>query len=127
MRNTPSPTNLDLRLVVELPGVEGAKCSRGAQARRRSRPPVPGSTEADQHWSGKRALVRQPLPWPGARSNTRRTSLRECRHQLDLGDARDLDHEHLSPPPVRSAMTRRQLMLQIEGLSSDGFDTCCRL
>src|SRR5262245_35194058 len=50
MRKTPSPTYLDLRLVVELPGVEGAKCgddrcdlvviegSRGAQARRRSRP-----------------------------------------------------------------------------------------
>src|SRR5262249_39472735 len=37
------------------------------------------------------------------------------RHQLDLGNAGDLDHEHLSP----SAMTRRQLMLQIEELSSD--------
>jgi hypothetical protein len=46
-----------------------------------------------------------------------------CRHQLDLGNAGDLDHEHLSP----SAMTRRQFMLQIEGLSSDGFDACCRL
>jgi len=26
MRKTPSPTYLDLRLVVELPGAEGAKC-----------------------------------------------------------------------------------------------------
>jgi hypothetical protein len=41
--------------------------------------------------------------------------------QLDLGNAGDLDHEHLLPPLVRSAMTRRQFMLEIEGLSSDGF------
>ena len=45
----------------------------------------------------------------------------------DLGNAGDRDHEHLSSPLVRSAMTRRQFMLHIEELSSDGFDACCRL
>jgi hypothetical protein len=50
-----------------------------------------------------------------------------CRHQLDLGNEDDLDHELLSPPLVRSAMTRRQFMLQIEGLLSGGFAACYRL